>query len=226
MWWVTFGRLAPEKSIDFLADAMAQFVAQDEQAWFLVAGTGPCEDVIRRTFAKRNLSARLVLEGVMPAGELADAYKAMDVFAFASQSETQGMVLTEAMAAGVPVVAVDGPGVRETVCDGKNGRLLPKQNSADLVAALSSLRNMPKNSREQLQDAARATAEEFSMVRSAEQMLRLYGELIDEVSRSHHDDLWSTTSRRVAREWKIWENLVDSAGDAILQLEVEPAQCS
>ena len=61
--------------------------------------------------------------------KLADAYKAMDVFAFSSKTETQGMVLTEAMAASVPVVAIDAPGAREVVIDGlKNGRLLPEEN--------------------------------------------------------------------------------------------------
>ena len=55
---------------------------------------------------------------------LVDAYHAMNVFAFASLTETQGLVLAEAMAAGVAVVAVDAPGAREIVRDGANGRLL------------------------------------------------------------------------------------------------------
>ena len=72
--------------------------------------------------------------------ELVDAYHAMDVFAFASQSETQGLVVTEAMAAGIPVVAVDAPGVREVVKDGVNGRLIINENIEDFVASLEWLK--------------------------------------------------------------------------------------
>jgi len=56
---------------------------------------------------------------------LYEAYRAMDVFAFASKSETQGMVLAEAMAATLPVVALNASGVREVMRDGKNGFMLP-----------------------------------------------------------------------------------------------------
>ena len=58
---------------------------------------------------------RLHLPGSLDGQVLADAYHAMDVFVFASRTETQGMVLTEAMAAGKPVVALDAPGVREVL---------------------------------------------------------------------------------------------------------------
>jgi glycosyltransferase involved in cell wall biosynthesis len=53
--------------------------------------------------------------GILTTTDLTNAYHAMDVFAFSSKSETQGMVHTEAMAAGVPVVGLDAPGVREVV---------------------------------------------------------------------------------------------------------------
>ena len=62
---------------------------------------------------------------------MTDAYHAMDIFAFASKSETQGMVLTEAMAAGLPVIALDAPGAREVVEEGANGRLLAEDASAE-----------------------------------------------------------------------------------------------
>jgi 1,2-diacylglycerol 3-alpha-glucosyltransferase len=75
--------------------------------------------------AQEGVADRLHLAGMLKGKDLVDAYHAMDVFVFASQSETQGLVVTEAMAAGIPVVAVDAPGVREVVKDFVNGRLMP-----------------------------------------------------------------------------------------------------
>ena len=86
---------------------------------------------------------------------LADAYAAMDVFAFSSQSETQGMVLAEAMAAGVPAVALDGPGVREIVND-DNGRLLRgRRFGRGICRAL----DRSDADRERLQQLGRGSAE-------------------------------------------------------------------
>src|SRR5262249_7317091 len=97
------GRLAPEKNLPFLARAVAGFLRTCERAHFLVVGSGPSEEEVGRTFADAGLADRLHLTGTLEGQELADAYHALDVFAFASQSETQGMVLAEAMTAGVPV---------------------------------------------------------------------------------------------------------------------------
>ena len=76
------------------------------------------------------------MAGLQTGQDLADAYAAMDVFVFSSQSETQGMVLAEAMAAGVPAVALDAPGAREIVND-RNGRLLPGDASDGNLPAQS-----------------------------------------------------------------------------------------
>ncbi|HSL91226.1 MAG TPA: glycosyltransferase, partial [Candidatus Limnocylindrales bacterium] len=120
------GRLAPEKNVGFLAGAIAAYLLQNARARFLLVGEGPSKKEMLETFDAQGLYGRVHATGVLEGRALAAAYKAMDVFAFASLTETQGMVLAESMAAGVPVVAVDAPGVREIVRDGENGRLLPR----------------------------------------------------------------------------------------------------
>jgi 1,2-diacylglycerol 3-alpha-glucosyltransferase len=119
------GRLAPEKNLEFLAESVARSMRSLEDTWFCVAGDGPDRQKIHDIFTDCNLARRLVLTGNLTGRALADAYQAMDLFVFSSQSETQGMVLTEAMAAKTPVIALDGPGVREVVENQKNGKLLP-----------------------------------------------------------------------------------------------------
>ncbi|MDZ7770424.1 MAG: glycosyltransferase [Woeseiaceae bacterium] len=89
----------------------------------------------------------------------------MDCFLFASETETQGMVLTEAMAAGTPVVALDAPGAREVVND-SNGRLLDATTDseafADAVIAVLE--------RDDLDAGVEATAQEYARGRIAERM--------------------------------------------------------
>ena len=124
LWWAMWDGLAPEKNLEFVTRAVAQFLKKEPKAHFLIGGTGPSEEPIKEIMAKEGLTDRLHLAGMLKGKDLVDAYHAMDVFVFASQSETQGLVVTEAMAAGIPVVAVDAPGVREVVKDFVNGRLL------------------------------------------------------------------------------------------------------
>jgi len=172
------GRLAPEKNLGFLTEAVINFMHAQPQAHFLLVGTGPCEQAIRTAIAHAGLDTRLHLVGTLQQQPLADALHAMDVFVFASKSETQGMVLTEAMAAGLPVVALDASGVREVVVDGKNGRLLQEQGMESFSAALQQVAGLAITQKQKWQQAARATAETFSMPRTADRALANYQTLI------------------------------------------------
>jgi len=114
----TVSRLSQEKNLPFLAQA----ITRARSVWppappfrFLVVGEGPLQQQLREQGAD--------CVGTLQGQDLVDAYHAMDVFAFASLVETQGMVIAEALAAGVPVAAVDAPGVRDVVVDRVNGRL-------------------------------------------------------------------------------------------------------
>ena len=216
------GRLAPEKGLAFLGTAVAQFMATHPNTVFLVAGFGPSQDALRAAFESRGLGKRLILLGPVDRASLADVYAAMDVFAFASQSETQGMVLTEAMAASTPVVAVDAPGVREVLDDGVNGWLLPLQSEASFVGALQEAYEMPHLQRQHLERGARMTASQFSMPRMARNALALYGRLSARGSRGPHgEDLWSIARRRFEEEWNIWSNVAGAAAHTLLKPPVK-----
>jgi glycosyltransferase involved in cell wall biosynthesis len=195
------GRLAAEKNLAFLADALAKFAAADARAHVLIVGDGPEAPQIRARFAERGLGARLHLVGVLQGEPLAAAYRAMDVFAFASKSETQGLVLAEAIAAGVPVVAIDAPGAREVVRDRINGRLLCSETLDDFLAALAWV----VGTRETLRAGALRTAGEFSIDRTGERTLALYQDLVENsherVARDHK--AWSELRRRLRKEWNL-----------------------
>jgi glycosyltransferase involved in cell wall biosynthesis len=101
--------LAPEKNLDYQAHALAAFMERQINSHFIVAGQGPSAETLQQILGEAGVAARTHFLGTVEGTKLADVYAAMDVFAFCSRSETQGLVLAEAMAAGVPVVALDAP---------------------------------------------------------------------------------------------------------------------
>ena len=152
---------------------------------------------------------RLHLVGVVKGRELINAYHAMSVFAFASQSETQGLVLTEAMAAGVPVVAVDAPGVREVIRDGINGRLLAHESAEDFVSAIEWIKRRSSKKIKEMRKECRKTAESFSMKNSVKKVLAVYVSLLIEgfVRRPNEESPWATTVRVLSAQWGLMKNL-------------------
>ncbi|MBI4525680.1 MAG: glycosyltransferase [Deltaproteobacteria bacterium] len=214
------GRLAQEKNLHFLSQAVASFLLSQENVHFLVVGDGPSRKEIQEIFSAFGLRNRLRMIGVVDPRTLPAIYHAFDVFAFSSHSETQGMVLTEAMAAGVPVVALDASGVREVVRDRINGRLLPTENSREFVGALSWIAALEGEEKERLREEARKTAHELSMSRTALMTLMLYKSLV----RSELSDKEAGAGplrlarRRIAREREILRNVARAVGDAVLSL--------
>ena len=146
-----------------------------------------------------------------------DAYDSFDVFAFASQSETQGLVLSEAMAAGVPVVALEGPGVNDVVRDGWNGRLLSTNDYHEFAAALAEMAALPSEARRRYVDNARQTAVEFSKEHSADLLLNAYIRFLSETyqrGEKNHSP-WKEARRRIAKELKIITNMAKATGKAL-----------
>ncbi len=215
------GRLAPEKNLVFLAEAVAAYLQSEPKAHFLVVGKGSSETEIERIFNQAGLGSKLHLIGILQPPELADAYNAMDIFAFASTSETQGLVLAEAMAAGVPVVAVNAPGVKEVVRNGDNGVLLPDNNRQAFVSALHWLNSLPEAHRKKLVQRARATAEEFSVAQTTTKALTCYEKLQKKkyAARTETEDQWERALQLIKTEWEIVKNMTEAASAALISTE-------
>ena len=120
-------RIAPEKNMEFLVSAVKRYLERNDSACFLLVGSGPSQDRVISEFVEERFRGRFFFTGTLIDKQLVDAYHAMDTFVFASRTETQGLVVMEAMAAGIPVVAVNGPGIGEVVRDFKNGRLIEEE---------------------------------------------------------------------------------------------------
>lgn len=131
------GRLAPEKNTGYLVDVFSEMLKKSLQTHLLIVGDGPS----RKAFEARlrqcsRASGRVHFTGYLTGEQLADAYSAMDLFAFSSRTETFGNVLLEAMASGLPVVALAEGGPNDVVQDGVTGRLLPPEAAPTEMAAI------------------------------------------------------------------------------------------
>ncbi|MDC8802915.1 glycosyltransferase [Halomonas pacifica] len=197
------GRLAREKNLDFLGEALAQALVREPRLHALVVGEGEARQGLEASAVRRDVAGRLHFTGGLQGQALIDAYHAMDLFAFASHSETQGMVLVEAMAAGLPVVAVDAPGVREVVVSGHNGRLLAEDDAEAMATALLALSEA--TSRVPLREGALTTAAAYDEACCAERCLAVYRRAIARggpFTRADENG-WQWMRHRLEAEWRM-----------------------
>lgn len=202
------GRLAPEKNLVYLAQSVARSMKKSADTIFCVAGDGPDKQKIVDIFKERNLLDRLILTGNLTGRALAHAYQAMDIFVFSSQSETQGMVLTEAMAAKTPVIALDAPGVREVVENKKNGLLLPADaREEDFSQSICDAASDPEKL-SAWQQRAGQTARNFSREACTRKLLDLYTFTISHVNvntlaAEEESEPWDTFLLAIRTEWDL-----------------------
>ncbi len=175
---LTAGRLGPEKNFGFLLKAFSEVHRRVPQAVLAFAGDGPSRPQLEAQAASLGLSAAVHFLGYVERARLADYYRAAELFVFASKTETQGIVLLEAQAAGTPPVAVGAMGTLDVVADRRSGRLVPEDREAFAAAVVSLLTDEP--ARRQLAAGARAQAAEHSARRSCEALLDLYQRLLGE----------------------------------------------
>jgi glycosyltransferase involved in cell wall biosynthesis len=129
------GRIAVEKNVAFLTDALAGLAAGRPEVRFLFVGDGPA-----RAEAERRMGPQARFVGYRSGDDLADHYAAADLFAFSSVTETFGNVVLEALASGLPVVALRAGGIGDIVQSGADGLLLdPDASAGSFAGAVASL---------------------------------------------------------------------------------------
>lgn len=214
------GRLAPEKNLVFLSLAVKRHMRENTETRFLIVGDGPDLKQIQAAFDRENMGDRLVLTGKLTGEDLINAYCAMDVFVFSSHSETQGLVIAEAMAAGAPVIALDASGVRDVVSDNENGRLLPSDASAEAFAnTISAFFSDPDQGRA-WHDNALETARRFDRLAMAEQLSQLYSKTLQKPLKSgaEYDSMlgpWENLLDGIKVEWDLLSSKVSAIAESI-----------
>jgi glycosyltransferase involved in cell wall biosynthesis len=172
------GRVAFEKNIDFLLHMVQEVRQRVPAVLLLIAGEGPAEPNLRRLAARLGLERHVAFAGYLDREtELLDCYAAADVFVFASRTETQGLVLLEAMAMGRPVVALAEMGTRDVLREGM-GALIAADDVGDFAHKVLTL--LHDRSLYFLQSQrARDYAHTWSNEACARRLEEYYGQLID-----------------------------------------------
>lgn len=168
------GRVAFEKDIDFLLRMAVELREMQPEVLLVVAGEGPAEESLHKLSKELNLQENIKFIGYMDRNtELNACYKAADVFVFSSKSETQGLVLIEAMAQGTPVVAIAELGTKSILIEGE-GALIAPEDEVTFAERVNTLLQ-DKKVRNLLGAKARAYVEEKWTSRAqAERVVEFY----------------------------------------------------
>lgn len=170
------GRVAHEKNIGFLLQMLARLRLRWPEVLLVIAGEGPARGGLEKEVSRLGLVEQVRFVGYLERNrDLPDCYAAADVFVFASRTETQGLVLLEAMKLGVPVVTTAVMGTAEIMRDGAGG-LVADEDPAHFAAQVGRILAEPPL-RERLRQEARAKAREWDAPATAARLLALYASL-------------------------------------------------
>lgn len=171
------GRVAHEKNIDFLLYVLLAVRRSFPEVILVVAGEGPAREHLERLASRLDLSSQVRFVGYLDRRDtLQDCYAAGDVFVFASRTETQGLVLLEAMAAGTPVVALAELGTRD-ILQPDCGALIAPDEPTQFAAEVCRLLN-DADLYSQLVAQAAEYARTWSADERARSLLNLYRKLV------------------------------------------------
>ncbi len=172
---LTAARLAPGKGFSELLQAAAELAREADPIVLLIAGEGPLRPWLEREIKRRGLMEKVRLLGHQP--DLAPLMKAVDCFVLPSYREGTPRAISEAMAAGLPIIATGVDGIPEQIVDGLNGILIEPRAVQPLVAAIHTLARDPAL-RRQMGEASRERAQLFSLPAMVAALDRLYQELL------------------------------------------------
>jgi len=172
------GRIATEKNLFFLLQSFAGVAQALDHVYLLILGGGQkqIEEETKQLAAELNLNARVRFTGFVPYQELPSYLTMCDAFVTASITEVHPLSVIEGMAAGLPVIGIDSPGVADTIDDGRTGFLATK-DLASFTAKLTRL-CLDGSLRKQMGDAARQASTRYAIERTTKAMLQQYERLV------------------------------------------------
>lgn len=173
------GRLGYEKRVDFLLDAFARLHDERPTARLVLAGTGPATEAFRRHAAKLDLKDEVLFTGYVDDEKVPQFYAAADAFASASDFETQGLTLVEAMATGTPSAVAAAGGYLDVIDDGANSYAFRPDDLGGAADAMRRAIDAPASVRR----AARETALSCSLERCVQRLEATYHDVLFERAR-------------------------------------------
>jgi 1,2-diacylglycerol 3-alpha-glucosyltransferase len=180
---VHVGRIAHEKNIEFLFRMFAKVARSKPGAVFIVAGEGPALASCKAYVRSLGIAQHVRFVGYLSRErELLDCYRAGDLFVFSSRTETQGLVLLEALALGVPVVSTAHMGTADIMNPQRGARVAPDDEAEFANIVLQLLEDAPRRSA--MSAEARAYAATWSASAMADRLAGLYSDVLGQASRN------------------------------------------
>ena len=180
------GRVAHEKNIQFLLQVVNRARLDVPQILLLIAGEGPARSALEHEVLRMGLSEHITFIGYLDRHtELNSCYHSADIFVFSSRTETQGLVLLEAMAQGVPVVSTAEMGTRDVLREGA-GVWIAKEEAEDFSGKVVAMLG-DAGVRARLGEAGREYAHGWSARKQAERMVNFYQHVMVSVNRDKPD---------------------------------------
>ncbi len=174
---VVVTRLTKEKNLEFLFEAVAKVLQENKKVKFLIGGDGDLSEKLKKLAVEKKVSGQVIFTGFIAAEVKKDYYAAGDIFVFASKSETQGMIISEAMYLGLPVVAVDAPGVRDLVTNQVTG-LLVKEEQVAFTKAVARLVEDGALRKKFAENARKIARQEYTSDFCSQKLLAVYEKAI------------------------------------------------
>jgi 1,2-diacylglycerol 3-alpha-glucosyltransferase len=181
------GRLAPEKQIPWLLDVFARIRERVPGVVLALAGGGPLLDPLTEHAKSLQIGDSTYFLGPVPRAEMDALYAAADLFVFPSPSETQGLVIGEARAAGTPAVVIDSGGAPETVRHGIDGFRIPEGDDDGFASCVVELLQ-DRELLDRVSRNAREAAGELSPEQMTARVLQIYEDARDRTAQPRNRD--------------------------------------
>ncbi|MDO4889348.1 MAG: glycosyltransferase [Candidatus Saccharibacteria bacterium] len=175
---IYIGRIDPEKSIDIVIKAFKEVSEKIPDAEFILIGDGADKARLEKLTEHLELEDKVRFLGRILPPDLYELYRTGAVFATASETETQGIVLIEAAATGLPLVAVDAGAIKEICKNGKNGYLCKPEDIDGIAKSLIKILSDPKKQKE-MSKASLEIAKEHDLNRTLKRFEEIYCDIIE-----------------------------------------------
>ena len=133
------GRIDPEKSLDILVNSFKKLIKEAPKAHLVMVGDGTAREKLEKMIKRKKLDSQTHFIGRVIGDDLSQIYRTGTVFVITSKTETQSIVLMEAMASGLPAIAVNAGAVTELVKDGENGFIFEPNDTAGIASGINTI---------------------------------------------------------------------------------------
>lgn len=171
-------RLTEEKNVEFLFKAVIEILKSNSNVKFLVAGEGYLEPELKKIVSDNKLKNKIIFAGLVEKKEIKNYYAAADIFVYSSLSETQGMIISEAMYSGLPIVAVRATGAQDLIEENINGFLVGN-NQNEFAEAVDKLIKDKDLRKKFAENSKRIAKEKYTDAVCADKMSEVYEVVIN-----------------------------------------------